>query len=107
MKKKSSRDRRYTIKYIRYTRGSMDIRKRLKEKNNISIKDGMEARQNIQNWKKSIVIPLYKREEKEEVKNYREISLLCTVYKIYAKILRNRLEREVEEKEIIPETNRL
>ena len=47
MKKKSSRDRRYTIKYIRYTRGSMDIRKRLKEKNNISIKDGMEARQNI------------------------------------------------------------
>jgi len=59
------------------------------------------------NWKRSIVIPLYKREEKEEVKNYREISLLCTVYKIYAKILRNRLEREVEEKEIIPETNRL
>lgn len=39
---------RYTIRYIRYIRGSMNIRKRLKEKNSISIKDDMEARQNIQ-----------------------------------------------------------
>lgn len=28
---------------------------------------------------------------------------MCTAYKIYAKILRNKIEEEIEEKEIIPE----
>jgi len=50
-------------------------------------------------WRKSIIVPLYKREDKEKVGNYRGISLLCTVYKIYAEVLRNRLESEAEEKD--------
>jgi len=44
-------------------------------------------------WRKSIIVPLYKRGEREKVENYRGISLLCSAYKIYAKILRNRLEK--------------
>jgi len=48
-------------------------------------------------------VPLYKREEREEVGNYRGISLLCSAYKIYAEIPRNKLEKVVEEKELIPE----
>lgn len=33
-------------------------------------------------WKKSIIVPLYKRGDQEEVGNYRGISLLCTAYKV-------------------------
>jgi len=54
-------------------------------------------------WKTSIVTPLYKRGDKEAVGNYRGISLLCTAYKVYAEVLRNRLEKEVEEKGMIPD----
>jgi len=54
-------------------------------------------------WRKSIIVSLYKRGEREEVGNYRSISLLCLAYKIYAEILRNKLEKMVEEKGLIPE----
>lgn len=55
------------------------------------------------NWK-TIIVPLYKRGEKEQVESYRGISLLCSAYKIYAEILRNRLEKETEDKRILPES---
>lgn len=55
-----------------------------------------------EDWKSNIIVPLYKRGDQEKVGNYRGISLLCSAYKIYAEILRNRLEEEVEEKEVIP-----
>jgi len=55
-------------------------------------------------WRKSIIIPLYKRGDKEKIGNYRGISLLCTAYKIYAEVLRNRLEKEAEEKNKVPES---
>jgi len=53
-------------------------------------------------WRKSVVVPLYKRGQKETVGNYRGISLLCTAYKFYAEILRCRLEKEIEERNLIP-----
>jgi len=55
-------------------------------------------------WKTSVVVPLHKRGDKEVTGNYRGISLLCTAYKVYAEILRNRLEKEAEEKDMIPES---
>jgi len=55
-------------------------------------------------WRKSVMVPLYKREEWEKVGNYRGISLLCTAYKIYAEILRCRLEKEVEERKLVPDS---
>jgi len=36
--------------------------------------------------------------------NYRGVSLLCTAYKIYAELIKRRLEREVERREGLPET---
>lgn len=51
-----------------------------------------------------IIVPLYKRGEQEKIENYRNISLLCTAYKIYAEKIRMRLEIEVEEKGIISES---
>lgn len=41
-----------------------------------------------------MVVPIFKKGDPEEMKNYRDISLLCTAYKIYAEILRARLEEE-------------
>lgn len=55
-------------------------------------------------WKKSIIVPLYKRGDQEKVENYRGISLLCSAYKLYTEIIRNRLENEMKEKEMLPES---
>ena len=55
-------------------------------------------------WKISIVVPLYKRGDKEKAENYRGISLLCSAYKVYAEILRNRLEEVIEAKGMLPES---
>lgn len=55
-------------------------------------------------WRTSIIVPLYKRGDKEKTGNYRGISLLCSAYKIYAEVLKNRLEEEEEYLEILPES---
>ncbi|XP_071580229.1 uncharacterized protein [Temnothorax nylanderi] len=55
-------------------------------------------------WKKSIIVTLYKRGDQEKTGNYRGISLLCTAYKVYAEVIRSRLEKEAEEKGMIPES---
>jgi len=55
-------------------------------------------------WKTSVMVPLHKKEDKDVTGNYRGISLLCTAYKMYAEILRNKLEKEAEEKGMIPES---
>ncbi|XP_029676802.1 uncharacterized protein LOC115243745 [Formica exsecta] len=54
-------------------------------------------------WKMSIIVPLYKRGDTNKAGNYRGISLLCSAYKIYAEILRNRLEDETERLGLLPE----
>jgi len=45
-----------------------------------------------ENWRKSIVVSLYKRGDKNVPSNYRGISLLCTAYKIFAEVIRRRLK---------------
>jgi hypothetical protein len=43
-------------------------------------------------WWKSIIYPIYKKRENLGCMNYRGIALLCMAYKVFANILRNRLE---------------
>jgi len=38
------------------------------------------------------------------VRKYKEVTLLCTAYKIYAAILAERLREEIEGKDSLPET---
>jgi len=57
-----------------------------------------------EDWKKSIIVPIHKRGDPNVSGNYRGISLLCTAYKIYAELIRRRLEVQVESEERLPET---
>jgi len=57
-----------------------------------------------ENWRKDIVVPLYKRGDKNVPSNYRDISLLCTAYKILAEVIRRRLKEETERRKLLPET---
>jgi len=50
-----------------------------------------------EDWNKAIIIPLHKKGDKLECKNYREIALLNTVYKVFARILLKRLQPIAEE----------
>lgn len=51
-----------------------------------------------EDWNKGISNPIYKRGEKGEVKNYRDITLMNTAYKIYASILNEKLIEEIDNK---------
>ncbi|XP_025074790.1 uncharacterized protein LOC112552838 [Pogonomyrmex barbatus] len=49
-----------------------------------------------QEWNNGLISPIYKRGEKNEVTNYRGVTLMDTAYKIYAKVLNERLKKEME-----------
>jgi len=57
-----------------------------------------------EDWRKSIVVSLYKKGDKNIPSNYRGISLLCTAYKIFTEVIRRRLEEETERKRLLSET---
>ena len=48
-------------------------------------------------WKESIIVPIYKKGDKADCYNYRGISLLPTTYKILSNILLSRLSPYTEE----------
>ena len=50
-------------------------------------------------WKEAKVILLHKKGDKEDIKNYRPISLLSHPYKIFTRILQTRMKRVLDENE--------
>ena len=57
--------------------------------NNISIMGEMK-----EEWKNSTVIPIYKKGYKKNVENSSGINLLNTCYKVYSKILNDKLKAQ-------------
>ena len=45
-----------------------------------------------------IICPIFKKEEKDKAKNYREITLLVTAYKVYTSILNDRVKKDIKGK---------
>jgi len=64
----------------------------------------VEKKRYPQNGQKVFIVLLHKGGDTEDTKNYRRISLLCTAYKIYAEVMRKRMEKIMEEKKMIPES---
>jgi len=57
-----------------------------------------------EDWRKSVIVPIYKRGDPNVPSNYRGISLLCSAYKIYAELIRKKLEHQVESLGCLPES---
>ena len=55
-------------------------------------------------WREGDVKPIHKKGGEEKVENYRGITLMDIEYKIYTEILRQRLVKELEEKECLTDT---
>lgn len=55
-------------------------------------------------WRAGMITPLYKKGDKEESKNYSGITLMDTGYKIYAEIIREKMEKILEGEEKLDET---
>ena len=45
-----------------------------------------------EDWNNALMVLLFKKGDKEKIKNYRPISLLPVIYKIFTKIITKRLE---------------
>lgn len=48
-------------------------------------------------------MPIVKKGEREKVDDYREVTLMLTLYKMYASVLTKKLREETEGKGIIPQ----
>lgn len=57
-----------------------------------------------ESWKEGVIVPILKKEEERVVGDYRGVTLVPTLYKIYTSLLVERLREEVEGKGIIPRT---
>ncbi|XP_018406521.1 PREDICTED: uncharacterized protein LOC108782692 [Cyphomyrmex costatus] len=49
-------------------------------------------------WRTGVVVPIWKRGDKNVTENYRGVTLTSTAYKIYANILNRRVRKELDEK---------
>jgi len=56
-----------------------------------------------EDWKEGVIIPIVKKEEDKKAEDYKEITLITTMYKIYVMVLTDRLRIECEEKKVIPQ----
>lgn len=58
-------------------------------------------------WRKAVIFPIRKNGDKDKAANYRGISLLESASKLYAAILNERIRKDVEEKNILAETQQV
>jgi len=56
-----------------------------------------------EDWKEGVIIPIAKKGKGKKVEEYRGVTLMTTMYKVYAMVLAERLRIECEEKKVIPQ----
>lgn len=56
-----------------------------------------EEEQMLENWKKAVIIPIHKKGDKTECGNYRGTSFLNSTFKVFSKVLLNRIIPYIEE----------
>ena len=76
----------------------------LKEELKIYLNKVWKEGQFTEEWETGKIKPIYKKGKKEEVSNYRGITLMGTGYKIYAEVLRNRLNEQLEKEGKLDDT---
>lgn len=54
-----------------------------------------------EDWKEGIIIPIVKKGEGDRVGDYRGVTLMPTIYKLYVAILAERVREEVEKERIV------
>lgn len=54
-------------------------------------------------WKEGMVVSIRKKGDGKEVGDYRRITMMLSLYKVYAMILAERLKEDIENKRIIPD----
>jgi len=62
----------------------------------------VERKKWLEEWKKSVIIPIMKRRREERIRDYRGVTLVLTIYKIYTSVLAEKLREEMERKGLIP-----
>lgn len=55
----------------------------------------------LEEWREGVLVPIIKKGEGKEVDDYRGVTLMSSLYKIYATVLSERLRKEIEDKGII------
>ena len=54
-------------------------------------------------WKEGVIVPIAKKGKGEGTRDHRGVTLMPSLYKVYMKLLAKKLEREIEEKGIVPD----
>jgi len=57
----------------------------------------------LEEWKEGIIMPIIKKGEGEKVEEYREVTMLTSLYKVYVSVLAEKLNKELKGKRIIPQ----
>ena len=52
-------------------------------------------------WTEGIIISLFKKEDPENVRNYRSITLLCCMSKLFTAILNKRIKKVIEDNNVL------
>jgi len=67
------------------------VGRKIRLENNELIKSIWNKEELHEEWKESMIVPIYKKGDKTDCSNYRGISLLSSTYKILSNILPSRL----------------
>lgn len=54
-------------------------------------------------WREGVIVPIYKKGPKDDPKNYRGITLVNVIYKLYSMLLLGRLTKELDDKKYLPD----